>query len=101
MPKRVRLRKEAEVEATEARLWYEAISDGIAAGFVRDLREALAAVATRPEAYPRYEGEQRLQMRLLRKYPYLVLYHELEDEVEVVAIAHTSRRPGYWEDRVS
>jgi hypothetical protein len=60
MPKSVRLRKEAEVEATEARLWHEAISDDIAAGFVRDLQQALVAIATRPEAYPRYEGEQRL-----------------------------------------
>ena len=41
------------------------------------------------------------RVRMLRKYPYLVLYHELDDEVEVIAIAHTSRRPGYWEDRLS
>jgi len=41
------------------------------------------------------------RMRLLRKYPYLVLYHELDDEVEVVAVAHTSRRPRYWKDHMS
>ena len=32
-------------------------------------------------------------------FPYAVIYTERPGVVRVVAVAHTHRRPGYWQDR--
>ena len=38
----------------------------------------------------------------LARFPYLLIFHERPDdeEVDIVAIAHERRRPGYWRDRL-
>jgi hypothetical protein len=37
---------------------------------------------------------------LLHRFPYLLIYREREDGViQILAVAHTSRRPGYWKER--
>lgn len=36
----------------------------------------------------------------LRRFPYSIVYVELEDEIGVVAIAHGSRKPGFWRQRI-
>jgi toxin ParE1/3/4 len=38
---------------------------------------------------------------LLRRFPYIVAYRIAEHRVEVLAVAHGHRKPGYWSDRVS
>jgi len=37
----------------------------------------------------------------LRRFPYFIVYRELQEYLEVVAFAHQSRRPGYWKTRGS
>lgn len=100
MPKPIVLRPEAEAEAAEARQWYERRSDQAAEGFVRQLQAAFAAIAAAPGSAPFYEPDLALRFYLLKKYPYLVLYRERDEDVEVIAVAHGRRRPGYWSDRL-
>jgi plasmid stabilization system protein ParE len=38
------------------------------------------------------------QLRVTR-FPYSIVYRIRDDDIYVVAVAHTSRRPGYWKDR--
>ncbi len=35
-----------------------------------------------------------------RRHPYVVVYVTFADHLAIVAVAHTSRRPGYWLTRV-
>jgi len=38
---------------------------------------------------------------VLNRFPYLVVFRETTSEIEVVAVAHGRRRPGYWRERLS
>jgi hypothetical protein len=38
---------------------------------------------------------------LVHRFPYSVVYEVIGDVVHVIAVAHSSRLPGYWYDRVS
>ena len=69
-------------------------------GFVHQLQAAFAAIASGPGRYPFYEETLSLRFHILKKYPYLVLYRERDDDVEVIAVAHTHCRPAYWKDRL-
>jgi hypothetical protein len=35
----------------------------------------------------------------LKRFPCLVFFRILDDEIAVVAVAHEKRRPGYWTGR--
>jgi hypothetical protein len=37
---------------------------------------------------------------VLHRFPYLVVFREQTSGVEIIAIAHGHRRPGYWRNRV-
>lgn len=37
----------------------------------------------------------------MRRTPYRIIYAILADQIVVVAIAHTLKKPGYWRDRLA
>jgi plasmid stabilization system protein ParE len=41
-------------------------------------------------------GKRRV---LMRRFPYSVIYSVEGDEIRILAVAHHSRRPGYWRAR--
>jgi plasmid stabilization system protein ParE len=41
-------------------------------------------------------GKRRLVMK---HFPYSIIYAVVPDEIQVLAVAHQSRRPGYWRNR--
>lgn len=44
-------------------------------------------------------AESGIRRAMLARFPFTIVYHELEDEVEVVAVMHQRRHPGYWKHR--
>jgi hypothetical protein len=37
---------------------------------------------------------------VLRRFPYAVVFLELETEIRILAFAHKRRRPAYWQQRL-
>lgn len=35
----------------------------------------------------------------MRHFPYSVIYHVVDEQIRILAVAHHSRRPSYWQDR--
>lgn len=95
--KLVRFHPEAEGEAGEQEAWYRERSEVAAQGFLLELDAAVRAVAESPERWPvQPRGERRY---VFPRYPFALLYRIREEEVFVTAVAHHSRRPGYWRHR--
>jgi len=53
-------------------------------------------IRTRPEIGA---AAGRTRSWLLTRFPYRLIYRVRDEDVYIVAIAHTSRRPGYWQNR--
>lgn len=87
----------AEEEFAEALLWYSKRSLRAADELDNELDQAICKIAAAPNRYPSFDD--RHNFYLLRRFPYYVLYKIESEVVLVVAIAHTSRKPGYWQDR--
>lgn len=63
-----------------------------------ELDRAMAAIAEFPDAWPPFEATTR--RFIFKRFPYYAIYRRLDDEViEVVAVMHAKRRPGYWRSR--
>ncbi len=43
--------------------------------------------------------ERTIRRFLLRRFPYVIIYEIVSDEIHILAVAHTKRRPGYWKNR--
>jgi hypothetical protein len=37
---------------------------------------------------------------MLKRYPYFVVFRELPRKIQIIAVAHAKRRPGYWTKRL-
>jgi plasmid stabilization system protein ParE len=89
---------DAAEEAREAKDWYEAESNQAARLFEGELRVAFAWITERPTAWP--PGLYKTRFFKLDRFPYMVIYRAISEDILVVAVAHTSRRPGYWRERL-
>ena len=66
-------------------------------GFYEELFRAVDVVRERPGLFAPYlHGTRRV---VLDRYPFLVIYRELPRKIQIVAVAHAKRRPGYWAKR--
>lgn len=94
---RVSLHPAARVEILEAEDWYLSRSVSAARQFVVEIERAIDRIAESPERYPLTRfGRRRF---VLLQFPYDLVYRLKEREVEIIAVAHHARRPGYWRGR--
>ena len=76
-----------------------AISARLAEHYDRAVHTAETHAATTPETWPKYKHKTR---RIVdRQYKFSLVYLHNENEVYIVAVAPTKRKPGYWRARLS
>ncbi len=85
----------AIAEARAAYSWYFARSPSSAVNFLRELGDAVEAVVAAPDRWPSYLEESRRYV--FRRFPFYLVYREGADAIQVLAVAHGRRRPGYWQ----
>ncbi len=85
---------EALEEMLESASYYEARSVGLGWDFLNAVEQASQRIVSSPEAGPVWRGDVR--KRLVAGFPFTLLYSIEMDQIFVVAVAHQSRRPGYW-----
>lgn len=88
---------QAVEELIEAAQFYESRQDGLGIKFLNAVEDVLSSVRTNPLMWK----PDRLGRRKYRiwKFPYLLIYKVRESRVYILAVAHTSRKPGYWKSR--
>jgi len=84
-------------ELASATEWYIARSHSAASRFVYEIEHAVLRISESPERYPvtRF-GRRRF---VLLSFPYDLIYRIQSSEIEIIAVAHHARRPGYWRNR--
>ena len=90
---------DARLEYREAAAFYDTRQVGLGAAFTREIETAIEQILETPERFRFIE--QDVRRCLARTFPYGVLYTVERDLVLIVAIAHGSREPGYWQERLS
>ncbi|BBL70261.1 type II toxin-antitoxin system RelE/ParE family toxin [Methylogaea oryzae] len=97
MINRLIIRPEAEADLADAQAWYEAQRKGLAAEFLLSVEEALERIGRIPSMYSAtYRDIRRV---LLRRFPYVIYYRIVRDDVVIVAVLHTARNPRLWKSR--
>jgi toxin ParE2 len=96
--KRVEFHKEASLEYEAAFAWYLERSSSIASRFATELDRAVDAIAEAPQRWP--ANSQGTRKFLLQTFPFALIYRDSAAIIQVLAVAHGHRRPGYWKERL-
>jgi plasmid stabilization system protein ParE len=85
-------------EAQAALAWYAERSPRAAGRFVVALAETIEEISHSPQRFPPFHASTR--RALVRRFPFLVVFRERSGQIEVIAVPHAKRRPGYWRKRL-
>ena len=91
-------RPEAEADLLAARDWYECQRSG----FGDEFADAVEVMVERIEAMPELYAIVLHAVRRgkLRRFPYLIYYRVLSNQIELLAVLHSSRDATVWQSRI-
>jgi hypothetical protein len=89
---------EAYLEGLSAADWYEAKERGLGARFAAEWKRVEKDITARPDFYRcRYGPVRACNFQV---FPYRLLYRiKPSGEVQILAVMHHAREPGYWQPR--
>lgn len=88
----------AEEEYLEAVRFYEGRQPGLGASLIAEFEHALSLALDRPVAW-RLVDRSGIRCIGLSRFPYSIFYRVVGEILQITAVAHSRRRPGYWKNR--
>jgi hypothetical protein len=95
--KKVSFHELAEFELNDAAVFFEIKREGLGLRFLSAVEAAVAHIRQHPEASPVII--QDVRSKVLRRFPYSVMYSIKPDRIRILAVANQKRRPFYWRGR--
>ena len=95
----IRYHEAAEDELLNEIGYLELRANGLGRRFFEEIRRSEKLISQFPESAE--EIRPGIRKRILRKFRYSLIYSIEEEGVLILAVAHHSRRPGYWLGRIS
>ena len=92
----LRVLPEAEEELAEAATWYEAKRVGLGVELVAAIDRALDEIVDAPLSCALWRSDRPYRRKVLERFPYAIFFRVDGAVIEVMAIAHAKRGPGYW-----
>ena len=89
----------AEAEYFEAIAFFEFRQRGLGASYLAEFEGLMANVVHSPHHY-RIERKPNIRGVSLRRFPFKVIFRDVEGVVQILAVSHKRRRPDYWLDRL-
>ena len=102
--RKVRILQEAAEEAIAAANWYDKEREGLGTEFANAVEIAIDLIEEDIlplSPMPGKSGAKGVKRLILKRFPYDIVVTEGDTETVVIAVAHHSRKPGYWRGRIS
>jgi len=97
MSKRVSFHELAEIELNDAAIYFENEKEGLGFRFLAAMQTAITHIQEHPQASPIIIED--IRRKVLRRFPYNLIYSIKPDRIRILAIASQKRRPFYWHGR--
>ncbi|MBD1211381.1 MAG: type II toxin-antitoxin system RelE/ParE family toxin [Dolichospermum sp.] len=89
---------EAELDLEDAYNWYEQHTVGLGSEFIRVVDASFSTIQRNPFACPIVH--EQVRKKLIRKFPYGLLYIITDETISIVGCFHVKRDPQQWERRL-
>jgi plasmid stabilization system protein ParE len=94
---KVRFLNPARKELLRAVDYYEDAADGLGGEFLKAVESTLENLKRNPKIGISVDTSLR-KLKLVR-FPFSLIYSIDPSEIQIIALAHDRREPGYWDDR--
>ena len=85
----------AETEHLETVAYYESKKPGLGAFYLTEFENIMVNICKFPHRNP-IDKEPDIRRKRMNKFPFTILYREISNSVQILAVAHHRRRPLYW-----
>ncbi|MBU0620838.1 MAG: hypothetical protein KJ795_03225 [Gammaproteobacteria bacterium] len=75
--------------------FYESRLHGLGANYIAEFEATMKKVCAAPNSFS-IECPPDIHKAVMKRFPFNVLFRETGKVVQVLAVAHHRRRPGYW-----
>ena len=97
--KPIKFYPDAEMEMRESSKYYESQQKDLGKRFLNSIESAIKQIQINPKIFQKVnKNVRRCQTKI---FPYGIIFREQENQIEIIAIMHLKRKPGYWKDRLS
>jgi hypothetical protein len=97
MKQKVSFHELAEFELNDAIVYFENEREGLGLRFLVAVQDAVSLIQQHPQASPIIL--QDIRCKVLRRFPYSIMFSIKPDRIRILALANQKRRPFYWQDR--
>jgi plasmid stabilization system protein ParE len=94
----LRFLPETGIDAKEAASYYEEQECGLGVRFKKEISKVVESIALNPLI--RRERKGGFRRANLPSFPYYIAYQLSKSETIIIAIAHSSRHPDFWKNRI-
>ena len=96
---KLRIHRLAVAEIDHEVDYYESCSVGLGAELEDEIDAVLETILQFPQAAPQWRDRPDRRVAVLDRFPFTLVYQIKTTEIVILALAHMSRRPGYWSRR--
>lgn len=75
--------------------FYEGRQRGLGADYLAEFGSAMLRICANPQSYP-VECASNIRKAVMPRFPFNVLFREVNGMIQVLSVAHQRRRPHYW-----
>lgn len=95
--KPVKFHPEAELEMIEAARFYEDRQHHLGLRYLQSVKQTVDKISLNPQIYKPIEPD--IKRCRVTSFPFAVVFRETKDWIEVIAVMHIRKKPGYWKER--
>ena len=89
----------ARVEHLDHVAFYESRQPGLGREYLLEVEAGIALILESPQRF-RVVSEPDIRRYRLARFPFWVIYRIESNAVQILALAHVRKRPGYWVARI-
>ncbi len=93
-----RFHPQAKRELNQTIDYYQDCKKGLGKIFAKEVRETINRILEYPEAWTPLSPNTR--RCLTNRFPFGIIYQNLENECLIIAVAQLNREPDYWINRI-
>ena len=78
---------------------YATLNQTLGAGYVGEFQAALAYISEGAQRFPVVVAPQ-VRRHFLSRFPIAIYFRVIDDQIQIISVAHKRRRPIYWASRL-
>jgi len=94
----VEFSEEAQDELLQSVLYYESQQTSLGERFLTSIQDSVTHISEFPQMYR--EIETGIRRCKVLNFPYALIYREISDVIQIIAVMNLHRKPDYWKVRI-